>query len=185
MRLPWLGLVVLLACGGNSRGTPDAAGGGDDGGGEGSICGGLFPRPCSATEYCDFPDNSCGIADGAGTCKPRPVACPAVVGPPICGCDGKVRSGECPTYVTGSDLSAHGGCPLDSTRFECGYTQCELATQYCRREPHRDGAETFSCLPLPACTGAPSCACLGNERCGSACAGDAKAGLTLSCPPTP
>jgi hypothetical protein len=184
MRLPWLGFVVLLACGGGSGHSTSDASGGDDGGSNGELCGGFTGRKCSATEYCDYANNTCGVADESGICKPRPEACPAVVGPPICGCDNLVHSGECPAYVTGADLNANGSCPVPSTRFACGYTQCELATEYCKREPHAKAPETFSCVAF-SCTGAPSCACLANERCGNDCTGEMKSGLTLTCPPTP
>jgi hypothetical protein len=188
MRITLLGLVFLFACGGGGRGGPDASsdgGGGGDGGEVGGPCGGLAGRRCTATEYCDYADNTCGIADGQGVCKPRPSACPLIVGAPTCGCDGKVYSGECPTYTGGTDLNANGTCVLVTGRFACGYLQCDLATQYCRRDPQPSSADTFTCIPLPACTGMPSCTCLATQPCGTDCAGDAKVGLTLTCPPKP
>jgi hypothetical protein len=186
MRTILLGLVFLMACGGTGRGGLDASGG-DDGGGDGpqgGPCGGLAGRRCSAAEYCDYADNSCGVADQQGTCKARPGACPLVVGPPVCGCDGQVHSGECETYVSGSDLSASGGCPLPAGRFACGYAQCNLATQYCQRDPQRDGSDTYTCHSL-VCTGTPSCACLASQPCGGQCSGDASVGLTVTCPQKP
>ena len=181
-------VAVLAACGGHDRstapdgGAADAAGDGTQGG----SCGGLAGRRCSAVEYCDYPDGSCGAADQTGTCKRRPEVCPAVAGPPICGCDGAVYSSECAAYLNGTDLNASGGCPVPSGSFACGYAQCELATQYCRREPHAMNGDSASCPLLPASCGTDaSCACLGEERCGLDCSGEPKGGLTVTCPPTP
>jgi hypothetical protein len=186
MRITWLGVVFLLACGGGGRSAPDGGvdGGGD--GGQGGACGGLAGKRCNATEYCDFTDNGCGVGDQTGTCKPRPGACPlVVVGAPTCACDGKVYAGDCAAYSAGVDLNAHGTCTLPVGRFACGYTQCDLATQYCRREPQQGGPEAFTCAALPACSGAPSCACLASLPCGTSCTGDSTVGLTLTCPPKP
>ena len=82
MRLPLLGLVFLLACGGSSHGPADASGPGDgSSGGGGDPCGGRMASACSATEYCDYPDNGCGMGDQTGTCKPRPDVCPVSATP--------------------------------------------------------------------------------------------------------
>src|SRR5215470_9215124 len=107
MRLPMLGFVFLLACGGSSHGASDA-GPGDgtpgDGFPGGAGCGGFSGTRCSATEYCDYADNGCGIGDRTGTCKPRPDVCPlnatgaappAVIATPTCACDGKIYGSEC------------------------------------------------------------------------------------------
>lgn len=188
MRITLLCLVLVAACSSSGRSALDA--GPDDGPGPGDdaatgpVCGGFAHILCADNELCDFPDNGCGVGDQTGHCKARPVACPAVVGPPTCACDNKVYAGDCPAYVAGVDLNAHGTCDAAPGRFVCGFTQCELATQYCRREPHPGAADGFSCVPLPPCSTAPSCACLTNERCGKSCDGDARVGLTLSCPPT-
>lgn len=187
-------LVLLAACGSSRGNAPvDAPGGGDAAGdgASGSACGGFAHIACSATEYCDYADNGCGIGDQTGTCKPRPDTCPlsaasgassGIVSTPACGCDGKTYASDCFAYMAGVDLDAHGICPIDSTKFACGYTQCDLATQYCRREPHPGAAETFTCVALPAaCSGGASCPCLAGERCGTACTGDARLGLTVTC----
>jgi hypothetical protein len=171
----------LGACGGDARtpGGPDAAGPG----GPGVTCGGFARLPCAASEYCDFPDNNCGVADQSGTCKPRPETCPLVAGRPTCGCDLKVYAGECPLYRAGTDLNASGGCDVMPGWFACGYTQCNLQTQYCLHDPITKTGATFSCVEIPRCASQPaSCACLAGERCGNACTGDAAAGLTLTCP---
>ena len=186
-----LGLVFVAACGSSSRGTVDASGdgggGGGDGGHTGAVCGGRTGATCAATEFCDFPDNGCGIGDQTGTCQPRPGACPlnaAIVATPTCACDGKLYNGPCDANAHGLDLNAHGSCDLTATQFPCGYAVCNLASQYCQRQPHLGAAaETFSCMPL-ICTGTPTCACLAKAPCGNACTGDAKVGLTLTCLPS-
>lgn len=196
MRLLMLGLVFLLACGGSSHSTSDASGPGDDAPGDGSsgggACGGLGGIRCSATEYCDYADNGCGVGDRTGTCKPRPEVCPlnataapAIAAMPTCACDGKVYGGECDANRAGFDVNAHGTCDVPAGQFACGYTQCLLASQYCRRQPHTTGPDTFSCVALPpACAGNAGCACLASQACGNSCAGTAAAGMTLTCAPT-
>ena len=76
---------------------------------EGEICGGLAGVQCAAHEYCDYTDNDCGIADGAGTCKRRPDACPDIF-MPTCACDGKVYTSACDAAAHGVDASANGNC---------------------------------------------------------------------------
>jgi hypothetical protein len=196
MRIHWLGLVFLLACGGSSSpSTSDASGSGDgaigDGQPGGSVCGGIAHTPCSATEYCDYADNGCGIGDQTGTCTPRPEVCPlnaadpAIAATPTCGCDGKIYGGQCDANRSGVDLNAHGTCDVPAGKFACGYAQCGTALQYCQRQPHTTGPETFSCPPLPAaCSTNPGCACLLAQPCSDMCTGTAAAGLTLACAPT-
>lgn len=184
MRIAWLGFVFLVACGGGGRGSPDAQGG-DGGGGTGAACGGLAGGRCSASEYCDYTDNGCGVGDTSGTCKARPAACPLIAAMPTCACDGNVYAGSCAAYAAGVDLNAHGTCDVIAGRFACGYTQCDLASQYCQRDPQRGAPDTFTCMPLGSCSGTPTCACLASQPCGNACAGDARVGLTLTCPPKP
>lgn len=197
MRITLLGLVFLLACGNGSHSASDASGPGDgaigDGAPGGSVCGGITHATCSATQYCDYADNGCGIGDQTGTCKPRPEVCPvnatgaappAIVATPTCACDGKIYGNDCDAFRAGFDINAHGTCDVPAGDFACGDTQCSLASQYCRRQPHSTGPDTFSCATLPpACSGSPGCACLKSQPCGSNCA--AAGGLTLTCPPSP
>jgi hypothetical protein len=184
MRMSLLCFLVLVACGSDSNGTDAGAGGDATGDGrQGTGCGGIAGRPCAATEYCDFAGNHCGVGDQTGTCQPRPSACPAVIGPPICGCDGQVHPGECATYYTGTDLNANGSCTTELTKFACGYTQCDLATQYCRREPQASGDDRYTCAALPAgCGPTPTCDCVMRERCGTSCTNEGKGGLIVTCP---
>jgi hypothetical protein len=177
-------LVFLAACGGGSHGTLDASTG--DGGGSGALCGGFGGKQCAATEYCDYSQNTCGTADEAGTCRPRPDVCPASAAPdlvatPTCACNGMVYANDCEAARAGADVSGRGGCTVPAGKFACGYTQCTTATQYCRRQLHTGGTDTFSCAALPSCPVLPSCTCLSGEPCGNSCDGDASTGLTLSC----
>jgi hypothetical protein len=199
MRLPMLGLVFLLACGGSSPSASDAGAGdgatGDGSSGGGGVCGGAARTPCPATQYCDYADDGCGIGDLTGTCKPRPDVCPvsatgaappAIIATPTCACDGKIYSNDCDAFRAGFDVNAHGTCNLPAGSFACGTTQCTIATQYCRRQPHTRGPDMFSCVALPAgCSGNQDCSCLQAQPCGNLCAGTAAAGLTLTCTPTP
>jgi hypothetical protein len=109
---------------------------------------------------------------------------PALPGQAFCGCDGKVYSGECTVNLAGTDLNANGGCPLELGRFACGFLQCDLATQYCIHDPHAASPDqAYACGTLPpACGSTAACGCLSDVTCGDHCAGDSKAGLTLTCP---
>lgn len=190
MRLPMLGLVFLLACGGRDAASDAGAGDGASGDGTAGVpCSGLGHAPCSATEYCDYADNGCGVGDLTGSCKPRPDLCPisaTIVATPTCACDGMIYSSECDANQAGVDVNAHGTCDVPAGQFACGTTRCFTATQYCRRQPHTKGPDTFACLPLPpTCSGNVGCPCLESQPCGKLCAGTAAAGMSLTCAPTP
>lgn len=78
-------------------------------GGTGRVCGGLAGEECNDSEFCDYPDNMCGNADGAGTCKPRPEACLPVIDN-VCGCDGQTHDTECHANQAGTDIAGTGPC---------------------------------------------------------------------------
>jgi hypothetical protein len=186
MRTIFISLVFVIACGGSGRTGPDADSDAvsaidaaiDASNPPSGLCGGLIPVECKPSEYCDYADNGCGIADGAGTCRRRPDACPLVVGP-VCACDGKIHSSDCIAFSDGFDLAANGGCPLPAGRFLCGYSVCDLQTQYCRHEAKGSDADLYQCVALPQ--GCTACPCLRAEPCGESCSGDARTGLTLTC----
>ncbi len=150
------------------------------------LCGGFAGAVCDADEYCDFAANTCGATDEQGVCKPRPVGCPDVlVFMANCACDGMVYGSECDVYAAGSDRNALGSCTLPAGTFACGYTQCNVFTQYCRRDVSDvvGVPDDYSCLPVPSCPSQfPTCGCLAAEPCGSMCTGDGATGLTLTCP---
>ncbi len=93
-------VAALFALGGCGYFTDDD----DDGPGSGSgrMCGGFAGLACDGDEYCDFDDPQCGIADGGGTCKTRPMAC-ADIYAPVMGSDGMVYPNACEAHGAGAD----------------------------------------------------------------------------------
>lgn len=128
MRLDYLCplfLVVAFACGGDDdddttidaaagepadAGTGTGADAGDgDGGTTATLCGGIQGLECEDPEYCDWDDDSCGAADNAGACLPRPSDCDRQ-GPAVCGCDGMRYDNACLAARAGADVSALSSC---------------------------------------------------------------------------
>jgi hypothetical protein len=176
---------------GGAGGNGGAAGngsGGSAGAGAGGVCGGFSGMQCGANEYCDYPNDICGAADGQGVCKPRPEACDLVYAP-VCACDGMVYSNDCDAAMKGFDVSNLAGCPPPMANlFNCGHVFCESATQYCQKtySDVPNTPDSYTCAPLPAaCAGmAPSCACIG-DPCGAPIAGMCTAsgnGFMVTCP---
>ncbi|HSR96536.1 MAG TPA: hypothetical protein VLM79_05655 [Kofleriaceae bacterium] len=148
---------------------------------EGETCGSIAGIRCATDEYCDFTDNECGIADGGGTCKRRPEACPDIFRP-TCACNGQVYGSECDAAAHGFDVSTNGNCQAPAGYFMCGGGFCDLS-MYCRRESDPSGMAAFGCVRLPSgCSSSASCGCVSAEDCGESCTGDAQDGLTLTCP---
>jgi hypothetical protein len=78
----------------------------------GGACGSRGITPCDGGLMCQIP-SGCGRADEAGTCE-RPVEiCPAVVGAPVCGCDGATYNGACNALAAGINVDFAGACPGD------------------------------------------------------------------------
>jgi hypothetical protein len=153
------------------------------GGGSGSSCGGKMGKTCPVGEYCDYPDNICGAADGTGICTAKPQVCPDLY-MPTCACDGMVYSSPCDAAGAGFDENNNAGCSPPAGLFPCGSKFCDVKTQYCQRSLTDVGgtSDTYACVSLPAgCGNAPSCACLTNEPCGPSCASSGD-GLILTCP---
>jgi len=192
-------LVSLASCGADPATTGDDGGLGADAGrtvdapladgptgpdaASGAVCGGLLGTTCAAKEYCDYPTDSCGAGDQAGTCRARPETCPAVV-MPVCACNGMTYGNACEAAAAGQDVNAAGGCPPPAGTFACGTTFCHVATHYCQAGYGGafDNPPSFTCLPVPAgCGASPTCACFSGETCGSMCAQDAAGNVTLTC----
>lgn len=124
MRLACVFLAVsLLACrdveivdgagGGGSSTTTSSKGSttvvGSSSSGVSKICGGKTGAQCAPDEYCDFADDSCGIADGTGVCTPKPPGCFTDC-PGVCGCDGALHCSACEAAQLGVDVSSSTAC---------------------------------------------------------------------------
>ena len=76
----------------------------------GQACGSRGLAECPDGFYCDWEGPvACGMADGPGTCQPRPDACIALYDP-VCGCDGNTYGNACSAASAGVDVSAEGEC---------------------------------------------------------------------------
>jgi hypothetical protein len=150
-----------------------------------TICGGKKGTPCASDEYCDYPDDSCGYADGTGVCKKRPQGCPDNY-QPTCACDGTVYSGSCDAAAVGLDVNANGTCtPPSKELFPCLSGFCATKSQYCEVSVSDVFGEpsTFVCKDLPAdCGGVPTCACLAGEPCADLFCDEQPNGVRVTCP---
>ena len=173
---------------GGQAGSGGAAGQGGGGGqGSGAPCGGFLGTMCGPTEYCDYPDDLCGGADGSGICMLKPEACPDIYSP-TCACDGMVYGNSCEAAAVGLDASTLAPCKPPAGMFGCGHGFCNLMTDFCMKTTSDVPGvpDTFSCMPLPAaCGNMPACACLG-DPCGAPipgmCEQAADGGITMKCP---
>jgi hypothetical protein len=156
---------------------------GGAGGSAGTPCGGFTGATCPPDQYCDFPDNLCGAADGSGVCTPKPTGCSDIY-QPTCGCDGQVHPSPCDAASAGSDQNDLGGCMPPPGMFACGSQFCMLGSYYCEMDTSDVGStpSTFACKPVPdACGGTPSCECLAGVACGWSCAMKSDGGLEVTC----
>jgi hypothetical protein len=88
----------------------DGGGGDGDGGSAGDMCGGLVGLQCGDTQYCDWPDDSCGVGDSLGECKPRPIDCTNPDDEPVCGCNGRPYDNPCAAAMAGADVGDPSVC---------------------------------------------------------------------------
>lgn len=167
-----------------AAGGGNTGGGGSGGGNTGGPCGGKSGGSCETGDYCDYPDDLCGAADGAGTCTPKPQACPDVYDP-VCSCDGTVYGNACDAAAAGQDQSLLGTCPNPSGQFPCGAGFCVEGQQFCQIQVSDVAGipNSYSCEELPpACTLAnATCVCLSDLPCGDFCEQVDK-NFTLTCP---
>lgn len=88
-----------LSCGWEMRACPTPV-----------TCGGRAGNPCTATQFCDFPDTAmCGYADATGVCRVRPELCTTEYAP-VCGCNATTYSNACAAQLAGVDVLHDGGC---------------------------------------------------------------------------
>lgn len=152
---------------------------GDDAG-EPTACGARLGDTCSPNEYCDFPDDICGAADGTGVCRARPEGCPDVY-MPVCGCDGTVHGNGCEANSAGSDVNRIGSCTPPEGTFACGFRFCST-TQYCRVIIDDTGMPpAFECAEFPVCS-VNDCSCVAGEACGEMCDTNDDGNVTVTCP---
>ncbi|WP_437274458.1 hypothetical protein WME90_24735 [Sorangium sp. So ce375] len=78
-------------------------------GGTPLACGGRSGGICSAEEFCDFPDDSCGTFDTEGRCLPLPGGCPKDC-PGVCGCDHQFYCNACAAQQAGVDVLEGTSC---------------------------------------------------------------------------
>jgi hypothetical protein len=125
IRLAWssltaTALTLLLGCstnvisgGGTGGSTTTTSAGGADTGGAPAVktCGGKQGLQCAPDEWCQWdPPGTCGNADGAGTCQPKPSgACPPDC-PGVCGCNGGFYCNVCEAHDAGMDVDPNGTC---------------------------------------------------------------------------
>ena len=175
--------------------TSDGGGPGDaattDGGGSdaavgtdaapGASCGGFTGATCDSTEYCDYPDDLCGAADGSGTCTPRPTGCPDNYDP-VCACGGGVYGNACDAAAAGWDVSALGGCTPPPGYFACGAELCATSVEYCWHYVDDTGMpDRWACMPLPVCS-SPGCACVNTAPpCAGTCTDGPGGEATYTC----
>lgn len=77
---------------------------------ERQACGGFAGLSCGDDEFCSYPaSESCGFADGLGTCEPKPELCTQLFDP-VCGCDGQTYSNACHANAAGVSVAAPGEC---------------------------------------------------------------------------
>ena len=108
---------------------------------EGEGCAGN--TDCADERYCA---RRAGDCDGAGTCRTRPDACPAVAAP-VCSCDGSTYENECEAAAAGVNVARAGPCDA-----ECGTIvgiECPEGL-FCEFAPgHCDGADLAGrCVPV-------------------------------------
>jgi hypothetical protein len=75
----------------------------------GRICGTIKGLTCPQAEYCFYSGGTCGIADMAGICKPRPRMCTRIY-MPVCGCNGKTYGNSCEAARAGVSAKHPGKC---------------------------------------------------------------------------
>jgi hypothetical protein len=143
--------------------------------------------PCAFGSYCDIPDDSCGKGIYHGSCKPKPVSCPAAP-PQVCGCNNKHFPNACLAAAEGIDVDGNTACSPLIGKFPCGGYYCDVGSEVCRKttvlgDPIPD---TYACVTIPSgCGNGCSCelcdVCPPNGPCGTCGPDGPEGGVYLQC----
>lgn len=161
----------------------DSAGVRSDGG-RGTPCVTHLDPACGDGEFCDFPDNLCGLG-AIGVCTPRPTDCERTIFESTCACNGLVWENECVVMANGFDPDDAGGCITPPETYACGSHICRVGMEYCRIGISDVGGEpdSYECIASPArCTGTTDCGCFGDSvACSDMCENEG-GNFFLTCP---
>ncbi len=72
-------------------------------------CGGNKNKICSSGEFCQFPENRCGLVGDTGICTPMSVICDPTAAA-VCGCDGVTYRNDCERQRAGTSRAHQGPC---------------------------------------------------------------------------
>jgi hypothetical protein len=77
---------------------------------EGGLCGGIAGFQCQTGLYCQMTPEMQHVADGAGTCRKRPMFCTREYRP-VCGANGQTYGNACSAAAAGVSVAGEGECP--------------------------------------------------------------------------
>jgi hypothetical protein len=140
---------------------------------------------CADGQYCDFPDDSCGVSGVEGICTAVRTDCGGD-DRPVCGCDDALHDTICAASTAGQDVAFLGECEVPSGAFRCGFSFCDSGDEYCLEQAGT--MPTHACIALPPVCMPPDCSCITSccgcdnaTCCGEFCSND-DGNLTYVCP---